>query len=174
MTPDELRSAQKLTMANPERLRLLARMLTHPAGRATAEDLAQYAAADAPRDAVDVPAVADVEQDLNALVAVGLVAVVGPVPSYRVSSRGIARFGAAPAGRGRSAELDVLTPRETDVLRLVGHGLSNSEIAAELFLGETTVKTHLGRVLDKLGLRDRPRAIAFAYESGLVSPGEER
>jgi DNA-binding NarL/FixJ family response regulator len=86
----------------------------------------------------------------------------------------IARFRSAPAGRGRSAQLDVLTPRETDVLRLVGLGLSNSEIAAELFLGETTVKTHLGRVLDKLGLRDRSRAIAYAYESGLVSPGEER
>lgn len=95
MTPDELRSAQKLTMANPERLRLLARMLTHPAGRATAEDLAQYAAADAPRDAVGVPGVAEVEQDLDALVAVGLVAVVGTVQSYRVSSRGIVRFGAA-------------------------------------------------------------------------------
>lgn len=110
MTPDELRSAQKLTMANPERLRLLARMLTHPAGRATAEDLAQHAAADVPGDAVDVPAVADVEQDLDALVAVGLVAVVGPVPSYRVSSRGIARFGAAALAAPRhpgEAALDV-------------------------------------------------------------------
>lgn len=110
MTPDELRSAQKLTMANPERLRLLARMLTHPAGRASAEDLAQHAAADAPRDAVDVPAVADVAQDLDALVAVGLVAVVGSVPSYRVSSRGIARFGAAALAAPRypgEAALDV-------------------------------------------------------------------
>lgn len=85
----------------------------------------------------------------------------------------IRRYGAAPAAPARAPELDVLTPRETDVLRMVGRGLSNAEIAAALFLGETTVKTHLGRVLDKLGLRDRPRAIAFAYESGLISPGDE-
>ena len=85
----------------------------------------------------------------------------------------IRRYGATPAAPARAPELDVLTPRETDVLRMVGRGLSNAEIAAALFLGETTVKTHLGRVLDKLGLRDRPRAIAFAYESGLISPGDE-
>jgi DNA-binding NarL/FixJ family response regulator len=85
----------------------------------------------------------------------------------------IRRYGAAPSAPARAPELDVLTPRETDVLRMVGRGLSNAEIAAALFLGETTVKTHLGRVLDKLGLRDRPRAIAFAYESGLISPGDE-
>lgn len=84
----------------------------------------------------------------------------------------ISRYGAAPTALERSAALDVLTPRETDVLRMVGRGYSNAEIAAELFVGETTVKTHLGRVLDKLDLRDRPRAIAFAYESGLIAPGE--
>ena len=80
----------------------------------------------------------------------------------------IARLGRAPAAPARSPRLDLLTPRETDVLRLVGRGLSNAEVAAELYLGETTVKTHLGRVLDKLGLRDRSRAIAFAHESGLM------
>lgn len=84
----------------------------------------------------------------------------------------IARYGAVPQPRARAAELDLLTPRETDVLRMVGRGLSNAEIAQALFLGETTVKTHLGRVLDKLGLRDRSRAIAFAYDSGLLTPGE--
>jgi DNA-binding NarL/FixJ family response regulator len=84
----------------------------------------------------------------------------------------ISRYGAAPAPPARSAALDVLTPRETDVLRMVGRGFSNAEIAEALFLGETTVKTHLGRVLDKLGLRDRSRAIAFAYESGLITAGE--
>ena len=80
----------------------------------------------------------------------------------------ISRFASAPVAREPAAELARLTPRETDVLRLVGRGYSNAEIAAELYLGETTVKTHLGRVLDKLDLRDRPRAIAFAYESGLI------
>jgi protein-tyrosine-phosphatase len=119
MTPDELRSAQKLTMANPERLRLLARMMTHPGGGSTAEGLVHHPALTA----------ADIEQDLAALVAVGLVATVGPVapdgglpdgpldehtrldrPSYRVSSRGIARFGAAALAAPRhpgEAPLDV-------------------------------------------------------------------
>ncbi len=83
----------------------------------------------------------------------------------------ISRYAATPAALGRAAALDLLTPRETDVLRLVGRGRSNAEIAAELYLGETTVKTHLGRILDKLELRDRARAIAFAYDSGLISPG---
>jgi len=83
----------------------------------------------------------------------------------------ISRFGSGPAPT-RHPALDQLTPRETEVLTLVGKGLSNAEIAAELYLGETTVKTHLGKVLEKLGLRDRPRAIAFAYESGLLTPGE--
>jgi protein-tyrosine-phosphatase len=109
MTPDELRSAQKLTMANPERLRLLARMLTHPAGRSTAADLVSPPAPHAE---------ADLEQDLEAMVAVGLVAVVGPfsdsgrpsAPQYRVSSRGIARFGSAALAAPRypgDATLDV-------------------------------------------------------------------
>ena len=80
----------------------------------------------------------------------------------------IARLASAPAPRTPAPELSVLTPRETDVLRLVGLGHSNAEIAAELFLGETTVKTHLGRVLDKLGLRDRAKAIAYAHHSGLI------
>jgi DNA-binding NarL/FixJ family response regulator len=84
----------------------------------------------------------------------------------------IARFGAAPVAPPRSPKLDLLTPRETEVLEMVGRGYSNAEIAARLYLGETTVKTHLGRVLDKLDLRDRPRAIAFAYESGLIAPGD--
>ncbi len=67
--------------------------------------------------------------------------------------------------------LDQLTEREVEVLRLMARGMSNAEIAAALYLGEATIKTHVGRVLTKLHARDRVQAVVAAYESGLVEPG---
>ena len=90
-----------------------------------------------------------------------------------VTRRLIEEFAASGNGYQHVSGLDDLTERELDVLRLMARGLSNQEIAARLFLGETTVKTHVSRVLTKLGLRDRVQAVVAAYESGLVKPGQE-
>ncbi|BCL17425.1 response regulator [Micromonospora sagamiensis] len=92
-----------------------------------------------------------------------------------ITRRVIATF-ARPGGttggsRTDRARLDELTPREHEVLVLLAGGATNAEIAATLFLGEATVKTHVSRVLAKLGLRDRTQAVVYAYEHRVVTPG---
>ena len=94
-------------------------------------------------------------------------ALLDPAATRRVS----AAFGRRAAAKPRPRELDELTARELEVLELLARGLSNQEIAAELIVGDATVKTHVARVLMKLGLRDRVQAVVFAYEHGIVEPG---
>jgi len=104
--------------------------------------------------------------------AVRIVAAGEALLAPSVTRRLIAEFAARPvADRPRPAALNALTPRETDVLRLIARGRSNQEIAEDLVVAEQTVKTHIGRILAKLGLRDRAQAVVFAYETGLVVPG---
>ena len=88
-----------------------------------------------------------------------------------VTRRVIAAFGRRVATKPPPATLQELTARELEVLQLMARGLSNQEIAAELIVGDATVKTHVARVLMKLGLRDRVQAVVFAYEYGIVEPG---
>ena len=90
-----------------------------------------------------------------------------------ITRRLLEEFVRRPLPGQRPAELSELTDREAEVLGLVARGLSNTEIAQRLFLGETTVKTHVTRILAKLHLRDRVQAVVLAYESGLVRPGDD-
>lgn len=110
-------------------------------------------------------------------------ALLAPEVTRRVIARMTAGAGATrsnatgasqPAGARHPVadRLDTLTPRELEVLGLVGRGLSNAEIAARLFVGEATVKTHLSNVFSKLHLRDRVQAVVLAYEAGLILPGD--
>ena len=91
--------------------------------------------------------------------------------SPSVTRRMIEQFAQRPVRAVAGAELDRLTDREREVLRLLASGKSNAELASELFVGEGTIKTHVSNVLSKLGVRDRVQAVVFAYESGLVTPG---
>jgi DNA-binding NarL/FixJ family response regulator len=112
--------------------------------------------------------------------AVRVVAAGDALLSPAVTRRVIERFGTpadATAGTTgtvavlRPAALDTLTERESEVLELVAQGLSNAEIARQLFVGEATVKSHVSKVLQKLGLRDRIQAVVYAYEHGVAVPG---
>jgi DNA-binding NarL/FixJ family response regulator len=89
-----------------------------------------------------------------------------------ITKRLIEQFARSAPATTPPAGLDELTPREVEVLTLVARGLSNGEIAEELVISEATVKTHVKRVLAKLGARDRVQAVVAAYEAGLVTPGE--
>jgi DNA-binding NarL/FixJ family response regulator len=91
-----------------------------------------------------------------------------------ITRRLIEQFAAGPEPGAVPPQAEALTGREREVLRLVAQGLTNAEIAQTLILGETTVKTHVARLLAKLGLRDRVQAVVFAYETGLVRPAGGR
>jgi len=93
-----------------------------------------------------------------------------PAVTRRLVERFVRR---PPADAVREQEFSDLTDRELEVLTLIARGLSNAEIGEQLFLSEATVKTHVTRILSKLGLRDRVQAVVRAYESGLVEPGAE-
>jgi DNA-binding NarL/FixJ family response regulator len=96
-------------------------------------------------------------------------ALLAPAITRRLIERFAQREEDRPAGLHR--DLSGLTPRELEVLRLLATGLSNAELADRLLLSPTTIKTHIGRILSKLDLRDRVQAVVLAYETGLVSPG---
>ncbi|MFD0775072.1 response regulator [Streptomonospora algeriensis] len=105
-------------------------------------------------------------------VVAGGAAIVAPAVTRRLLDRFADKL---PSARDRQApRLDHLTEREHEVLRLLARGLSNAEIARRLVVSDTTVKTHVGNVLTKLGLRDRVQAVVHAYETGIVCPGEDR
>jgi DNA-binding NarL/FixJ family response regulator len=108
----------------------------------------------------------------NLIAAIHAVAAGDSLLSPSVTRRVIERMAVQPEPDATTrSRLDELTPREREVLALVARGLSNGEIAAELIIEESTVKTHVKRLLSKLGVRDRVQAVIFAYETGLVPRG---
>ena len=100
--------------------------------------------------------------------AVRVVAEGGAWLDPAVTARVLAIYRSAPTAAGRDTDLDMLTSRELEVLALIGRGKTNGEIAAELFVSEGTVKTHINHVFTKLRLRDRAAAVVFAFDHGLV------
>ena len=110
----------------------------------------------------DVPA--------NQLAGVRMVAAGDALLAPAITGRLIEEFAATPPATPAPPGLDGLTPRELEVFRLVAQGKSNAESAAELVIGETTVKTHVARMMMKLGVHDRVQAVVLAYELGAVTP----
>jgi len=105
------------------------------------------------------------------IAAIHTVAAGDALLSPSVTRRVIDQMAAQPVPVSAGSRLDALTPRELEVLELVARGLSNREIAERFVIEESTVKTHVKRILMKLGLRDRVQAVIFAYENGLTRPG---
>jgi DNA-binding NarL/FixJ family response regulator len=103
--------------------------------------------------------------------AVGAVAHGDTLVAPAITRRLVEEFVRRPPTGGQPPQINGLTGREIEILALIGQGLSNSEMAAALFLSEATVKTHVSRILRKLNLRDRIQAVVLAYESGLIRPG---
>jgi DNA-binding NarL/FixJ family response regulator len=106
--------------------------------------------------------------------AVRTVAEGGALLAPAITSRLIADFCERPPFDAAAMATSALSPREQEVLQRVADGLSNAEIAAQMFLGEATVKSHVARILTKLDLRDRVQIVVFAYESGMIRPGRAR
>jgi DNA-binding NarL/FixJ family response regulator len=105
------------------------------------------------------------------IAAVRVVAAGDGLIAPTITKRLIEQFARTAPPSAPPPQVEELTPREVEVLRLVARGLSNREIAAELVLSEATVKTHVKRILSKLDVRDRVQAVVLAYEAGLVTPG---
>jgi DNA-binding NarL/FixJ family response regulator len=111
------------------------------------------------------------EQIIEGITAVAAgEALASPSVTRRLIERFVDAPGPAPA---RPPQLDELTPRESEVLELMARGLSNTELAEHLYLSEKTIKTHVGRILMKLDVRDRVQAVILAYEAGIVVPGRD-
>jgi DNA-binding NarL/FixJ family response regulator len=91
-----------------------------------------------------------------------------------IARRLIEEYVRGPGLGSLSTELGALTEREAEVLRMIAHGLSNTEVAGHRIVSQATVKTHVNRILSKLDLRDRVQAVVLVYECGLVRPGEPR
>ena len=161
---DGIEATRQITAANPA-IRVLI---------LTTFDLDEHTLAPALRASASGFLLKDVHP-AELVAAIRTVASGNAVVSPRVTRRLLEEYAQAPAPAGqrtdRYPQLSALTERESEVLTAVARGLSNSEIAAALYVSEATVKSHVGRILAKLGLRDRVQVVVLAYEAGIVRPG---